>query len=60
MTTVYFGLWRRKLQFRSIRAEGRTVQMQKVVLLRRRLFHRRKRADVLAALLVELLGRPAS
>jgi hypothetical protein len=34
--------------------------MQKVVLLRRRLFHRRKRADVLAALLVELLGRPAS
>jgi hypothetical protein len=34
--------------------------MQKVFSLRKRLFNRRKRADVLAALLVELLGRSAS
>jgi hypothetical protein len=33
--------------------------MEKVPFLRKRLFTRRKRADVLAALLVELLGRPA-
>jgi hypothetical protein len=33
--------------------------MAKLPFLRKRLFTRRKRADVLAALLVELLGRPA-
>ncbi len=33
--------------------------MWKMHSLRMRLFTRRKRADVLAALLVELLGRPA-
>jgi hypothetical protein len=33
--------------------------MEKIASLRRRLFTRRKRADFLAALLVELLGRPA-
>jgi len=40
-------------------AEGKTVAMPKFASLRKRLFHRRKRADVLAALLAELLGRPA-
>jgi hypothetical protein len=33
--------------------------MQKIRSLRKRLFTRRKRADVVAALLAELLGRPA-
>jgi hypothetical protein len=33
--------------------------MQKMVPLRKRLFPRRKRADLLAAVLAELLGRPA-
>ena len=32
--------------------------MQKADSLRRRIFNRRKRADVLAALLAELLARP--
>ncbi len=33
--------------------------MQKMLFLRKRFFTRRRRADALAALLVELLGRPA-
>jgi hypothetical protein len=33
--------------------------MQKIPFLRKRLLTRRKRADALAALLAELLGRPA-
>jgi hypothetical protein len=35
------------------------MRVEKIPFLRKRLFNRRKRADVLAALLVELLGRPA-
>jgi hypothetical protein len=60
MITVYFGLSGANLQFPGLGAEGRTVPMQKFPFLRRRLFIRRKRADVLAALLAELLGRPVS
>jgi len=59
MDTVYFGLPKPLLQGLDARAEGKTVAMTKAGLLRRRLFHRRKRADVLAALLAELLSRPA-
>jgi hypothetical protein len=58
MVTVYFGLSGTKLQFRGNGAEGRAVRMKKMLFLRKRLFTRRKRADVLAALLAELLGRP--
>jgi hypothetical protein len=59
MTTLYFGLSGSKLQFLDNGAEGRRVPMQKIPFLRKRLFTRRKRADALAALLAELLGRPA-
>jgi hypothetical protein len=59
MTTLYFGHSGSKLQFQGNGAEGITVPMQKILFLRKRLFTRRKRADALAALLAELLGRPA-
>jgi hypothetical protein len=58
MFTVYFGPSGQLLQLRRVRAEGRTDQRTKMpFLLRRRL--KRKRADLLASLLVELLGRSA-
>jgi len=55
---VYFGAFGANLQFGTTGAEGRVTAKTKVdPLLRRRL--RRKRAEALATLLAELLGRAA-
>jgi hypothetical protein len=53
---VYFGPSAASLQFRERRAEGRTDQNTNVTTLRKILFTRKKRADRLAALLVEIIG----
>jgi hypothetical protein len=59
MLTVYFGPSGRKLQPESARARGGIVFRPKLLQVRKRLFNRRTRAERLALLLVELLGRPA-
>jgi hypothetical protein len=59
MLTVYFGPLRQKLQPRLAAAEGRTVARPNFLRMHKRLFNRRNRAERLALLLVELLGRPA-
>jgi hypothetical protein len=53
---VYFGPSAANLQFRECRAGGRTDQRTNVSSLRKILFTRKKRADRLAALLVEIIG----
>jgi hypothetical protein len=54
---VYFGLLAPNLQPGRIPAEGRSVVTKNMDVLRRRLFFRKKqRADVLAALLAELIA----
>jgi len=59
MDTVYFGLPGPFLQRFRTRVEGKTGALTNFAPLRKRLFNRRKRADVVAALLAELLSRPA-
>jgi hypothetical protein len=59
MLTVYFGPLGRKLHPRFTPAGGITVLKPKLLAVRKRLFNRRTRAERLALLLVELLGRPA-
>jgi hypothetical protein len=58
MLTVYFGLLGTNLQRFAVRAEGITEEKPKMTLLRKRR-NKRKRADALAHLLVELLSRSA-
>jgi hypothetical protein len=53
---VYFGPSRPNLQFQELLAEGRTDQRPNVSILRKKLLTRKKRADRLAALLVEIIG----
>jgi hypothetical protein len=59
MSTVYFDPSKPNLHPGRVHAEGRTSPVQNMLSLRKRLFNKRKRADRLADLLVELLGRAA-
>jgi hypothetical protein len=53
---VYFGPSVANVQHRESNAEGRTDQIANVTTLRKILSIRKKRADRLAALLVEIIG----